>query len=226
MKTFTYKVLPLVLALALGGCGGGGGGGGGSTPATGSAPNSGDASAATPTGGDTAAPAPAGEVPLAATDPKTTVVDAVDKYVGVWTSCYLITSQILLPSPPGIPPQPLTVTSSEKDTATYTKLTSTSLSISTSNVKYPNTRDCTNPSAAAPVVKDSTIVQVGTKVIGSDTVDLLDLTSGTTPTQKLVGLVVTDAVGTTLKFGDSVLIVDAAGYPMSVSASKTFTKTP
>jgi hypothetical protein len=76
------------------------------------------------------------------------------------------------------------------------------------------------------VVKDSTIVQVGTKVSGTDTVDLLDLTSGTTPTQKLVGLVVTDAVGATLKFGNSLLIVDAAGYPLSVSTTKTYTKAP
>jgi hypothetical protein len=110
MKTFTYKVLPLVLALALGGCGGGGEG---STPTTGSTSNAGGASLAPPAGSDV----PAGNTPLAATDAKTTVVDvvdAVDKYVGVWTSCYLVTSQILLPSPPGIPPQPLTITSSEK----------------------------------------------------------------------------------------------------------------
>jgi hypothetical protein len=217
MKTFIYKVLPLVLALALGGCGGGG-----STPATGSAPNTGDASA----GGETAAPAPAVEVPLAATDAKNTVVDAVDKYVGVWKSCKTVPTTIFVPGPPGSGPIPLRTISSEEDTVTYTKLTSTSLSVSTSNVKHPGNIDCTRPSTSAPEVTDSTIVQVGTKVIGTDTVDLLDLTSGTSPTQKLVGLVVSDAAGTTLKFGDSVLIVDAAGYPMSVSASKTFTKTP
>jgi hypothetical protein len=53
------------------------------------------------------------------------------------------------------------------------------------------------------------LVRVGTKTIGPDTVNLLDLPSRTYATQRPVGLVATDALRTTLTLGDHAVIVDA-----------------
>ena len=134
--------------------------------------------------------------------------EAADKYVGSWTSACTDLSAAL-----GRP-------NSYKSTLTLRKTGAASYASETGNVEWANA-SCTGPST--PIVGESgatVFTIVGTKLIGSDTVDKLSYPLGATGVGKSVVLV--SASGLSLRLGNP-NAVDSDGYPTALDAT-VFTK--
>lgn len=129
--------------------------------------------------------------------------EAADKYVGSWSSACTDLSTVL-----GQP-------NSYKSTLTLRKTGAASYASATANVAWANA-SCTGPST--PIVGESGVTVftiVGTKLIGSDTVDKLSHPLGGSLVGKSVALVSANGLG--LRLGNP-NAVDVDGYPTTLDA--------
>jgi hypothetical protein len=130
--------------------------------------------------------------------------EAADKYVGRWSSACTDLSTAL-----GRP-------SAYQSTLTLRKTGATSYASKTANVEWANA-SCTGPASLIVSESGATVFTiVGTKVIGSDTVDQLSYPLGGSLVGKSVALVSAD--GLSLRLGNP-HAVDSDGYPTTLDTS-------
>ena len=152
-----------------------------------------------------------GDAPVAAPVPASTA-DATDKYVGSWGLCTPVTN-----ATNGVV--------SSRATFVFTKNSATSLSLKVNGTGF-SAANCTGAvlNSLVDVVK-GTYTLNGTKIIGNDTVDLINLTSTSATIPSFNGSFKDIALvtGTTLYTGAS-SAADAQGYPTVISRLNVFNK--
>jgi hypothetical protein len=128
--------------------------------------------------------------------------DAIDKFVGVWVNCAATGTN-----------------TSSKTTLTFAKTSAASGSYTVQDQSYSASTVCAGTNTTSS--QTGTITHAGTKIVGADTVDKLDLATKTpvASNDKDIALI----SGTTLKLGDSTTL-DASGYPTALDAAVPFTK--
>lgn len=139
-----------------------------------------------------------------------TSFEPVDKYVGTWTNCLVVTF-------PGSP------TVSALTSFTATKIDATHGTFTTTVTVFATT-DCTvlmlsDPVPVPELSGSGSIDSVGTGPSGSDKITI---TPSTLPSFKDLALV----TGGQLQFGDAGSAKDAQGYPTALDSSFILTKQP
>jgi hypothetical protein len=165
-----------------------GGGGDASTTSTG-----GGTGTTTTTGGG------AGGTTTTTTGGTTTTSAVVDKYIGTWVSC-----------------KATGASSSEQETLVLQKASDTTVNTSSSVKSFPNTT-CSGTGTAAPT-DSGTATWVGTKLVGSETVDEINIVQGAITIKQIV-VIRSDGKlysGVEASSGGS---VDANGYPTTLEAT-------
>lgn len=121
----------------------------------------------------------------------TSTASAVDKYVGTWSGCFAEGS------------------GSQRETITITKSSDAVASYSFSGSGYASA-DCSG-AATSSDSGSGTATMVGTKTIGSETVDKVDMAEGSLSEKQVLAIVGSKLVsGVTAADGGT---VDADGYP-------------
>lgn len=126
------------------------------------------------------------------TSGNTNVADPVDKYVGTWSACLTVKSG-----------------GSDQNTITATKTSATTINFSGQDIYYTSA-DCTG-TPADTVPSSAQATHVGTKQIGTDTVDKWNVQAPLT-TFKTVTLVANGQITFGLNASDGGA-VDAEGFP-------------
>lgn len=141
------------------------------------------------------------------------VADATDKYVGAWGQCAPVvgaTNGVL----------------SARSEFVFSKLSATGLLLSVNGSGYKTT-NCTGAVFnTTPGVAKGSVTLNGTKTIGADTVDKMDivLTSASVATLNGSFKDIALATFTTLKFGATTAAADAQGYPSAIDNASVFTR--
>ena len=153
----------------------------------------GDSTPVVPTSGSTPAQ------PVAA-------VDVVDKYVGTWAVCV-----------PGTAPAP---GSSIKEVQTFTKASAASTAYSATQTQYIGTTCAGTPTYTIADTGTSTFI--GTKSVGTTTVDTVTNASSARPTVEDKGI--SAIVSGQLRVGDNVSAKDSDGYPTALDTKYIYIK--
>lgn len=184
--------LAAAMLLTLAGCGGGGDG----TASTGTSTGAGlGTSAGTGSGTGTGTGGTG-----TGSGTTTTTADVVDKYVGTWVQCKANGS-----------------TSSSSDSLTITKSTATTVSFSDTHKDFATT-NCSG-TAGGTSSQAGTATWVGTKMVGSLTVDEINIQPTGQPLQKQIIVIESDGKlysGVQASDGGT---VDANGYPNTLEST-------
>lgn len=167
------------------------GGGGGDASTTSIGGGTGGTGTTTTTGG--------GGGTTTTTGGTTTTSAVVDKYIGTWVSC-----------------KATSASSSEQETLVLQKASDTTVNTSSSVKSFPTT-NCSGTGTAQPT-DSGTATWVGTKLVGSETVDEINIVQGTTTIKQIV-LIRSDGKlysGVEAVSGGP---VDANGYPTTLETT-------
>lgn len=136
--------------------------------------------------------------------------DVADKYVGTWSMCVQTGT-----------------TASSRIVITGTKTSATTINYTYNETAYAGSAACAG-SGTAGYSEQGNIAYRGTKVIGSDTVDLGEGTvtadSDPSDTEPRVEKDISLVVGNTIYFGDDDAALDASGYPNALYKTRGFIK--
>lgn len=139
-----------------------------------------------------------------------TTTDVADKYVGTWAMCVASGAS-----------------TSSRIVLVGTKTSATSISYTYNETEYSASTACTGSSAAG-YSEQGNIVYRGSKVIGSDTVDLGEgtVTANNDPsdTEPRVEKDISLVSGNTVYFGDDNAALDTDGYPTALFKTMGFNK--
>jgi hypothetical protein len=200
MKFQTFSLVTLTM-LTLAACGGGGSSDGAVSAGTSPSSSSSSGTVAEPSTGGVDAPAATGpqEMPV-----QPTAADVADKYSGAWVLCFAQAS------------------ASVKRTLVFTKATATMANYTLQDSSYSQTT-CSGPPASAGAYSETgTINFMGTKVVGTSTVDKLSISVSTPSisTQSNIGLV----SGNLLNLGNLTSAKDDKGYPAALDMTFSYVR--
>lgn len=204
MKFQTFSLATLIM-LTLAACGGGGSSDG--AVSAGTSPSS--SSTPAPSSGTVAEPSTGGvDAPWAA-DPQVlpvqpTAADVADKYSGAWVLCFARAS------------------ASIKRTLVFTKATATMANYTLQDSNYSQTT-CSGPPASAGAYSETGMINfMGSKVVGTSTVDKLSISVSTPSisTQSNIGLV----SGNLLNLGNLTSAKDDKGYPAALDMTFSYVR--
>ena len=134
------------------------------------------------------------------------VADVTDKYVGTWTVC--------------VPNAPAASVGATKEVINWKKTSATVATYDFTQTSYANTTCAGTPTSTNTSTGTDTFV--GTKLIGSTSVDKISVIDSTAPTTTLKGI--STVVGNLLKTGDGNSPLDAEGYPTALDTVYIYTK--
>ena len=200
MKFQTFSLVTLTM-LTLAACGGGGSSDGAVSAGTSPSSSSSAGTVADPSTGGVEAPA--------ATDPQEmpvqpTAADVADKYSGAWVLCFAGAS------------------ASIKRTLVFTKATATMANYTLQDSSYSQTT-CSGPPASAGAYSETGMINfMGSKVVGTSTVDKLSISVSTPSisTQSNIGLV----SGNLLNLGNLTSAKDDKGYPVALDMTFSYVR--
>ena len=150
--------------------------------------------------------------PNTATKTDTTSLNVTNKYLGIWTGCNIQKA-----------PNGASLGKSDKETYTFTKSTSTTVSYENKKSTYPNETCLGTPENAAPLVTNGVLTVIGTRSVTGRLLDKLNTVTALNPT------VFDKRLATILSNGQSLNLIDggaldANGYPEAALNFYQYTK--
>lgn len=150
--------------------------------------------------------------PDTATKTDTTPLNVTSKYLGIWTGCNI--QKV---------PNGASLGKSDKETFTFTKSTSTTVSYENKKSTYLNETCLGTPENAAPLVTNGVLTVIGTRLVTGRLLDKLNMVTTLNPT------VFDKRLGTILSIGQSLNLInggalDANGYPEAALNFYQYTK--